>query len=153
LPKKVVQNRHRLWQGGQNASVTVFAFFDELQVTSGNGLINVGEFEATSAHWLALLVFTSTSDAWHSCRKISDRSHQNDRYEYAARAIDLLSEVWLPKLPSPQRIYERLRVEFILAKAKLKQMAHGGQRSSNNQSERWPHLPIAQLTMGAENTS
>jgi hypothetical protein len=68
---------------------TVFEYLDELRITSGAGLVKVGEFEGTSAHWLAQLVFTRTQQAWKSCKGVSERSHSDPRYLYAARSTDL----------------------------------------------------------------
>ncbi len=99
---------------------TVFDFLEELRITSGAGLVKLGEFEGTSAHWLAQLLFTRMTEAWRSCREVSERSHRDPRYLYAARAIDLFYEQWLPSFPTPQSISERLREEFILARAALK---------------------------------
>ena len=100
---------------------TVFEFLEELRITSGAGLLKAGEFEATSAHWLAQLIFTRLMEAWRSCTEVSERSHHNPRYLYAARAIDLFQHSWLPIFPPPQNISERLREEFILAHAALRQ--------------------------------
>ena len=98
---------------------TVFEFLEELRITSGAGLIRLGEYEGTSAHWLAQLLFTRMTQAWRSCRDVSKRSHRDPRYTYAAKAIDLFSESWLASFPTPQSLSERLREEFILARAAL----------------------------------
>ena len=68
-------------------------------------------------------MFSRITEAWRSCKEISHRSHRDPRYLYAARAIDLFAQQWLPKFPSPQSISERLREEFILARAALKRIA------------------------------
>ncbi len=99
---------------------TVFEFLEELRITSGAGLVKVGEFEGTSAHWLAQLVFSRMAEAWRSCTEVSERSRRDPRYLYAASAIDLFCEQWLQSFPTPQSISERLREEFILARAALK---------------------------------
>ncbi len=119
---ETLQGKLPLWR--ENLE-TVFDFLDEMRVTSGAGLIEIGEFEGLSAHWVAQLVFTRTVEAWRSCREISERSHTDPRYLYAASAVDLFVQQWLPQLPSPQSISERLREEFILAKCALRQRAGG----------------------------
>jgi hypothetical protein len=55
--------------------------------------VKLGEYEGTSAHWLAQLLFSRMSDAWRSCRDVSERSHRDPRYTYAAKAIELLTRV------------------------------------------------------------
>lgn len=119
---EILQGKLPLWR--ENLE-TVFDFLDEMRVTSGAGLIEIGEFEGLSAHWVAQLVLTRTVEAWRSCREISERSHMDPRYLYAASARDLFAEQWLPKLPSPQSISERLREEFILARCTLRQRTVG----------------------------
>jgi hypothetical protein len=113
----VLRDKLPLWR--ENLE-TVHDFLEELRVTSGKGLVKVGEYEGTSAHWLAQLLFIRLSEAWRSCRDISERSHQDPRYTYAARAIDLFAEKWSKSFPAPQPLSERLREEFILARAALK---------------------------------
>lgn len=98
---------------------TVFEFLEELRVTSGHGLVRLGEFEGTSAHWLAQLVCSRMIEAWRSCRDVSDRSHRDRRYLYAARAIDLFQQ-WRDSFPSPQSIGERLREEYVLARVAIR---------------------------------
>lgn len=87
---------------------TVYEFLDELRITSGKGLVKLSEFEGTSAHWLAQLLFTRMVEAWRSCREVSDRSHRDPRYTYAANAIDLFSESWFASFPAPQSLSERM---------------------------------------------
>lgn len=99
---------------------TVHELLDEIRVTSGVGMVTAGDIEATSAHWLVELVFTRTTEAWRSCKDISTRSQRDPRYLYKARAADLFCQTWLPQLPSPQNLSERLREEFIMAKVALK---------------------------------
>lgn len=99
---------------------TVFQFLEELRITSGRGLVKLLDYEATSAHWLAQLLFSQMSSAWQSCREISDRSRADPRYSYAADAIELFSQCWLAKFPSPQTVSERLREEYVLARAAIK---------------------------------
>lgn len=106
---------------------TVFEFLEEQRVTSGAGLVKVGEFEATSAHWLAQLVFKRLSESWLSSREISERSHRDPRYLNAARAIDLFANVCLERFPEPQKLSERIREEFVLTRAALKQGIAVGQ--------------------------
>ncbi len=115
----VLRGKLPLWR--ENLE-TVFDFLEELRIASGAGLIKVGQFEGTSAHWLAQLVFTRITEAWRSCTEISERSHHDPRYLYAANAIDLFQESWWQSFPTPQSIGERLREEFILARAALKRM-------------------------------
>jgi|GEM_PF-6713712 hypothetical protein len=110
---------------------TVFEYLEELRITSGAGLVKLMDYEATSAHWLAQLIFSRMSDAWQSCREISDRSHTDPRYSYAAEAIELFNQCWLSKFPAPQIISERLREEFVLARVAIK-------RSSENIAEAIP---------------
>ncbi len=102
---------------------TVFNFLEELRITSGQGLVKVGEFEATSAHWLAQLLFTRMCEVWRCCRDVSRRSHTDPRYLYAANAVDLFFHQCFPTFPAPQSINERLREEFILARAALNRIA------------------------------
>jgi hypothetical protein len=99
---------------------TVFEFLEENRVGSGRGLVTLGEFEGTSAHWLAQLVFTRTAQAWQSCKEIAFRSRTDARYLYSARASELFSKSWLPILPSPQSLHERMREEYVLARMALK---------------------------------
>ena len=101
---------------------TVFEFLEEQRILSGAGLVKLGGFEGTSAHWLAHLLFTRIKEAWQSCKEVSERSHRDPRYLYAAKAIDLFQQ-WLPKFPMPQSISERLREEFILARTTLNRTA------------------------------
>jgi len=99
--------------------LTVSDFLEEQRIISGIGLVTLGEFEATFAHWLAELAFTRATEAWRSCKEIAERSHHDPRYSYSAEAIDLFAQVHLPKLPSPQGLSERMRAEFILARNAL----------------------------------
>lgn len=101
---------------------TVFEFLEELRITSGRSLVKAGEFEGTSAHWLAQLVFTRIIESWRSCKKISERSHVDSRYLYAAEAIDLFYDQSFRTFPKPQSISERLREEFVLARAAIKRL-------------------------------
>jgi hypothetical protein len=109
-----------LW--GENME-TVFNYLEELRVTSETGLLSVGEFEATSAHWLAQLAMSRMVEAWRSCKDLSTRSKHDGRYLYAVNAVDLFNEHWHSSFPTPQRINERLREEFVLARTALKQGA------------------------------
>jgi hypothetical protein len=102
---------------------TAFDFLDELRVASRAGLVRLGEFEATSAHWLSALVFRRMTEAWRSCKDISERSHRSRRYLYAARTIDLFQKHWSARFPTPQSLSERLREEFILARTALNSRA------------------------------
>jgi hypothetical protein len=99
---------------------TVFEFLDELRITSGAGLLKIGEYEATSAHWLAQILFDRLSKAWKSCRRTSARSKREPNYIYSAEAIDLFVEHWHSRFPEPQHLHERLREEFILARSAIK---------------------------------
>jgi hypothetical protein len=116
----VLTGKLPLWRENME---TVFDFLEELRVTSGTGLISLEEFEATSAHWLAQLAFSQMGEAWRSCKDVSTRSRHDPRYLYAANAVDLFNELWRSKFPLPQRINERLREEFVLARVALKQGA------------------------------
>lgn len=116
----VLRGKLPLWRDNLE---TVFEFLEELRITSGAGLVKLGEFEGTSAHWLAQLIFTRMTEAWRSCTEVSKRSHGDPRYLYAARAIDLFHQQWLPSFPTPQSISERLREEFVLARSALKRTA------------------------------
>jgi len=60
-------------------------------------------------------------EAWRSCKDVAARSESDPRYLYSANAVDLFNELWRSGFPAPQRINERLREEFILARAALKQ--------------------------------
>jgi hypothetical protein len=113
----ILRDKLPLWR--ENLE-TVFEFLDELRITSGAGLVKLGEFEGTSAHWLGQLLFSRMVEAWRSCREVSDRSHRDPRYTYAAKAIDLFAESWLASFPAPQSLSERMREEFILARAAIK---------------------------------
>lgn len=99
---------------------TVFDFLEERRITSGAGLAKLGEVEGTSAHWAAQLLFNRMTDAWGSCKEISRRSQRDPRYLYAARAIDLFCQTWATRFPKPQSLSERLREEFILTRAAIK---------------------------------
>ncbi len=97
----------------------VFDFLEGQRITSGASLLKLGKFEATSAHWLAQLVFTRVTQSWQKCKEVSERSQRDRRYLYAATAIGLFNELCVPDLPNPQSMCERLREEFILARAAL----------------------------------
>jgi hypothetical protein len=99
----VLKGKLPLWR--QNME-TVFEFLEELRLSSGAGLVNIGGFEGTSAHWAAQLMFKRISETWESCREVSERSHSDSRYTYAARAIDLFSEECLARFPTPQALHE-----------------------------------------------
>ena len=101
---------------------TVFEYLEERQIISGGGLVTLGGFEGTSTHWLAQLIFTRIREAWNSCKEVAERSRRDARYLYAASASDLFNKVWLSKFPTPQSISERLRQEFVLARAELKRL-------------------------------
>jgi hypothetical protein len=122
-----------LWTENLN---TVFDFLEELRITSGKGLVKLGDFEATSAHWLAQLLFTRTCELWRCCKQVSKRSHTDPCYLYAANAVDLFFHQCFPTLPAPQGLSERLREEFILARAALKQTS--GPRVSSPQQSPMP---------------
>lgn len=113
----VLRGKLPLWR--ENLE-TVFEFLEELRITSGAGLARLDGYEGTSAHWLAQLFFSRLVEAWRSCREISALSQRDPRYAYAARAIDLFAQSWFANFPSPQSLNERLREEFILARAALK---------------------------------
>jgi hypothetical protein len=83
------------------------------------GLAALGGVEATSAHWLAQLLFKRMTEGWRSCADIARRSRRDRRYLYEACAIDLFRVQWLANLPPPQNLSERLRQEFKLAKRAL----------------------------------
>jgi hypothetical protein len=99
---------------------TVLEFLEEQRIVSGKGLMTLGEFEGTSAHWLALLVFRRTTEYWQSAKHISERSASDPRYTYVARAIDLFSQEYRKHLPLPQNLQERLREEFVQARLALR---------------------------------
>ena len=99
---------------------TVFEFLDEIRLEVGHGLVTLGDFEATSAHWLAQLVFTRTIQGWNSCKEVAYRSQTDPRYLYSTRAADLFQEHWSAQLPRPQGLSERMRQEFNLARLALK---------------------------------
>lgn len=113
----VLRGKLPLWR--ENLE-TVFEFLEELRITSGAGLVKLAEYEGTSAHWLAQLLFSRMVEAWRSCREVSDRSHRDPRYTHAAKAIDLFVESWFASFPNPQSLSERMREEFILARAAIK---------------------------------
>ena len=98
---------------------TVFQYLEKVRIGSGRGLVSIGEFEGTSAHWVTQLVFTRTVQAWKACSEISRRSHSDPRYLYAAAASELFRERCLPSLPNPQALYERMREECVLARMNL----------------------------------
>jgi hypothetical protein len=98
----------------------VFEFLEGLRLGSGRGLLTLGEFEATSAHWLAQLVFTRTVESWKSCKGVAHRSQTDPRYLYSVEACETFFKQVVPKLPSPQALGERLREEFVLAKLALR---------------------------------
>jgi Domain of unknown function (DUF4365) len=116
----ILSGKMPLWRENME---TVFDYLEELRVTSGSGLLSLGDFEATSAHWLAQLAMSRMVEAWRSCKGVSTRSRHDSRYLYAANAVDLFNELWHSRFPEPQRINERLREEFVLARAALKQGA------------------------------
>lgn len=99
---------------------TVFEFLEELRIGSGDGLLKIGKFEATSAHWLAQLLFKRMTEGWRSCKQVSERSIRDPRYLYSMTAIELFARQWLQTFPAPQSISERLREEFIRARLALK---------------------------------
>ena len=107
---------------------TVFEFLDEIRLESGQGLVTLGDFEATSAHWLAKLVFTRTAQGWKSCKEVAYRSQTDPRYLYPARTAELFQGHWSAQLPRPQGLSERMRQEFNLAHLAVKR------RSSRDQS-------------------
>lgn len=94
---------------------TVYDFLDDVRISANMGLAQLGPFEATSAHWLAHLLFKRIEEGWRSCVDIARRSRRDPRYMYAASAIDLFREQWLPTFPAPQNLGERLRHEFKFA--------------------------------------
>jgi hypothetical protein len=98
---------------------TVFEFLEVRRITSGAALLQLGDFEGTSAHWLAQLAFKRMTEAWQSCTEVAARSQRDRRYTYPARTIDLFASTWLKQFPPPQKISERLREEFILARVAL----------------------------------
>lgn len=100
--------------------LTVAEFLEECRVASGAGLVVIGEFHATSAHWLVQVVFRRTIDGWRSCVDISERSYTDPRYLYSITAADLFHRKWLQQLPPPQVLSEHLRHEFILARSALR---------------------------------
>jgi ATP-dependent Clp protease ATP-binding subunit ClpA len=100
---------------------TVFNFLDEMRVAAGESLVKIGELEALSAHWLAELVITRTVEAWRKCKEIAKRSRRDRGYAYGNTAAALFSSTWVPTLPSPQTLSERLRQEFIMARVALSQ--------------------------------
>jgi hypothetical protein len=95
---------------------TVFDFLDEVRLSANLGLVQLGEFEATSVHWLAELLFKRIREAWRSCTDIDRRSRHDGRYLYEANAIDLFREQRHSSFPAPQNLSERLRHEFKLAR-------------------------------------
>jgi len=108
----------------------VFEFLEELRVGAGRGLLTLGEFEATSAHWLAQLVFTRTVQGWNSCKGVAHRSQTDARYLYAVNACEMFFEHWFPKLPNSQALSERMREEFVLARIALKNGASVAQQKN-----------------------
>lgn len=128
----VLRSKFPLWR--ENLE-TVFEFLEELRITSGAGLLKLGEFEGTSSHWLAELIFTRMTEAWRSCQEISERSRRDRRYLYATTAIDLFRQQWLPTFPMPQSLGERLREEFILARAALKRTCLAAYANSDTTSD------------------
>lgn len=114
---------------------TVMNYLEELRITSGAGLIRIGEFEATSAHWLAQLVICRIQAGWESCKNIAQRTWTDPRYHSVTTAVELFYEQWFSKFPSPQGLSEHLREEFVLARVALKRQIEGArtvrQPSSN----------------------
>ena len=109
---------------------TVFDFLDEVRLSSNLGLVQLGEFEATSAHWLAELLFKRIREAWRSCTEIDYRSRHDARYLYEADAVDLFREQWHSSFPAPQNLSERLRHEFKLARRAIPSTAKSVTASS-----------------------
>lgn len=119
--------------------LSVLEFLEEMRVSSGSGLVKLGEFEGTSAHWLAQLIFTWVIDVWQSCKEIANRSQTDPRYSYSTDAFELFQRS-LQKLPLPQHLNERLREEFILGRIALKHCGAEptGIRDSSAESSRNP---------------
>jgi hypothetical protein len=113
---------------------TVFDFLDDVRLSSNLGLEKLGEFEATSAHWLAELLFMRIAEAWRSCVEIAHRSQHDCRYLYAVDAIDLFRDQWHATFPPPQNLSERLRREFKLARRALVSMAEPSTPTSTEAS-------------------
>lgn len=111
---------------------TIYDFLDDVRLTSNLGLAKLGEFEGTSAHWLAELVLKRMTEAWRSCKAIARRSRRDPRYLYAANAIDLFREQWHSQFPSPQNLSERLRQEYRLARRAVPASASGPESSHHS---------------------
>jgi hypothetical protein len=101
---------------------TVINFLEEMRVAAGNGLVKVGDFETISAHWLAHLVMTRAAEAWRKCKETAKRSRRDPRYLYATTATHLFSSTWVPTLPPPQILSEKVRHEFLMARIALREV-------------------------------
>jgi len=98
---------------------TVFSFLEEMRVRSRLGLVKVGEFEGTSAHWITMLVVERAVQAWQNCTEIAHRSQTDASYLYSTTASALFFKTCLPELPKPQSLLEHCREEFLYAKEAL----------------------------------
>lgn len=95
---------------------TVHDFLDEMRIENELGMLQVGEFQAMTAHWLASRVFDRLEKAWTSCTEIAERSRTDARYLYATTAADLFMSQWFNQFPAPQLLHEYLREEYVRAR-------------------------------------
>jgi hypothetical protein len=69
--------------------ITVSEFLTQVQ--SGRAEpIKCGDYTGDSAHWIAALAFSHTSQAWKSCKETADRSRRDPRYLYATKRVEAL---------------------------------------------------------------
>lgn len=117
LHVEAIEKKFPLWK--ENLQ-TCIDFLDELRVQERLGSVQIDEFRATSAHWLAELVLERVVEAWKSSRKIAKRSQTDPAYLYSTTASTLFFDTWFLQFPSPQHILESLREEYTHARLALK---------------------------------
>jgi len=111
----------------------VMEFLEEIRVRDGIGLARAGEFQATSAHWLAMLVFERIEKGWNSCKEIAHRSRTDPNYLYATTASQLFNENHFSLLPKPQDLLEITREEFLRVRIALKSNTQETKSSKSQQ--------------------
>ena len=105
----------------------VFQCFEDSAAKADRGLVRIGEYEGTTAHWIACRVLKEVVLGWNSCKEVAERSKTDPRYLYSASAIELFDSSWVPRLPLPQALFERMRIEFTQTRLALEESAKADQ--------------------------
>jgi hypothetical protein len=103
-----------------NELVTVCEFLTQVQADREEP-IKCGDYLGDSAHWIAALAFSDTSEMWKRCKEIAWHSRKDPDYLYPTNASSLFFKTLIAsnKLPRPNDLAALMRSERAKALSKF----------------------------------